>query len=219
VLRTFEFVSQLRRSSVIVKDASSLETIVFVKGAPECIRHICLSESRECPIFLPSGRLTLIPLSVPADYDELLNYYTYGGYRVIACATKILRPMPWYQLGRMSRLDAESDLTFVGFIIFENKLKPSTTGVISELHAANIRSVMCTGDNILTAVSVARECGLVRDGSQCFAPYFLEGKLFVLWAEILMLKSKQGMRSTRRLGYAGRARTISAFSWTKTPYW
>jgi magnesium-transporting ATPase (P-type) len=127
--------------------------------------------------------------------------------------------MPWYQLGRMSRLDAESDLTFVGFIIFENKLKPSTTGVISELHAANIRSVMCTGDNILTAVSVARECGLVRDGSQCFAPYFLEGKLFVLWAEILMLKSKQGMRSTRRLGYAGRARTISAFSWTKTPYW
>jgi cation-transporting ATPase 13A3/4/5 len=165
---------------VIVKDVGNSETLVFVKGAPECIRHICVSESRECSVYLPSCCLTLIPLTVPADYDELLNYYTYGGYRVIACATKTMRPVSWYHLGRMSRLDAESDLTFVGFIIFENKLKPSTTGVISELHAANIRNVMCTGDNILTAVSVARECGLIRDGSQCFAPYFLEGKLFVL---------------------------------------
>lgn len=78
----------------------------------------------------------------------------------------------------MDRLDAESDLNFVGFIIFENKLKSSTTDVITELREANIRNIMCTGDNILTAVSVARECGILKENSQCFVPYFAEGNPF-----------------------------------------
>ena len=65
----------------------------------------------------------------------------------------------------------------VGFIIFENKLKPSSTGVIDELNKAGIRNVMCTGDNILTAISVARECHLIDRTAHCFVPHFLEGKL------------------------------------------
>lgn len=75
----------------------------------------------------------------------------------------------------MQRSDAESDLEFIGFIIFENKLKPTTKGVIEELDQAGIRNVMCTGDNILTAVSVARECGFIQESAQCFVPYFVEG--------------------------------------------
>lgn len=33
---------------------------------------------------------------------------------------------------------------------------------------------MCTGDNILTAVSVARECGLISPDEPCFIPHFAE---------------------------------------------
>jgi len=43
----------------------------------------------------------------------------------------------------------ESDLEFVGLIVFENKLKPETTPVIRELHEANIRTVMVTGMSTL----------------------------------------------------------------------
>lgn len=75
----------------------------------------------------------------------------------------------------MTRQNAESGLEFLGFIIFENKLKPSTTGVINELDDADIRKVMCTGDNILTAISVARECNLIDRTAHCFIPHFLEG--------------------------------------------
>ncbi|KAL1958314.1 hypothetical protein VTO42DRAFT_4631 [Malbranchea cinnamomea] len=160
VLRSFEFVSQLRRSSVIVRQTGDPDMSIYVKGAPECIRHIC------------------VPESLPSDFDELLNHYTHGGYRVIACAAKTIQQLSWSKLQEMDRLEAESDLTFVGFIIFENKLKPSTTGVIAELREANIRNVMCTGDNILTAVSVARECGIIREDFQCFVPYFVEGNPF-----------------------------------------
>lgn len=117
----------------------------------------------------------LIVYVVPVDYEDLLSFYTHRGFRVIACATKHIRTLNWTKVENMRRQDAESDLDFLGFIVFENKLKPSTTGVIDELNDADIRKVMCTGDNILTAISVARECNLIDRTAHCFIPHFVEG--------------------------------------------
>lgn len=75
----------------------------------------------------------------------------------------------------MKRSEAESQLDFIGLIIFENKLKPSTQGVLEVLEKAHIRKLMCTGDNILTAISVARECTLIDKTAHCFVPHFAEG--------------------------------------------
>lgn len=76
----------------------------------------------------------------------------------------------------MTRTEVERDLDFIGFIIFENKLKPSTAEVLKELKDSNIATVMVTGDNILTAISVARECGLLDRHAHCFVPRFLQGQ-------------------------------------------
>ncbi|KAG9232990.1 hypothetical protein BJ875DRAFT_379522 [Amylocarpus encephaloides] len=157
VLKSFEFVSQLRRASVIVRQFGSLGCDIYVKGAPECMKEICRSES------------------FPNDYHELLAYYTHRGFRVIACATKHIKKLNWVKVQKMKREEAESGLDFLSFIIFENKLKPSTAGVLEELSEANIRKVMCTGDNILTAISVARECNLIDKTAHCFVPHFSEG--------------------------------------------
>ncbi|THY34942.1 hypothetical protein D6D01_01751 [Aureobasidium pullulans] len=157
VLKSFEFVSQLRRASVVVRQFGDPSGNVYVKGAPECMKEICR------------------PDSFPPDYEELLSYYTHRGFRVIACATKHIFKLNWLKVQKMKREEAESNLEFVGFIIFENKLKPTTTGIIEELRDANIRTVMCTGDNILTAISVARECNLIDRSAHCFVPHFVEG--------------------------------------------
>ena len=117
----------------------------------------------------------LIYYKVPMDYDDLLSFYTHRGFRVIACATKHIDVLTRTNVEKMRRQDAESDLDFLGFIIFENKLKPSTTGVIDQLNNADIRKVMCTGDNILTAISVARECNLIDRTAHCFVPHFVDG--------------------------------------------
>lgn len=120
-------------------------------------------------------RISLTLPAVPSDYDDLLNHYTHKGYRVIACAAKYERKLSWMKVQKLTRAEAECDLEFVGFIIFENKLKPSTSSVISELNKAGIRNIMCTGDNILTAVSVARECQMLDPDEHCFIPHFVEG--------------------------------------------
>ena len=113
--------------------------------------------------------------AVPRDYDEVLGFYTHHGYRVIALAAKSLPTISERRAKRMKRAEAESDLMFLGFIVFENKLKSSTASVLAQLHDARIRTVMCTGDNILTAISVARESELVSKEGYVFVPHFREG--------------------------------------------
>ncbi|KAF2199314.1 hypothetical protein GQ43DRAFT_482568 [Delitschia confertaspora ATCC 74209] len=157
VLKSFEFVSHLRRASVIVRQFGSPSGSVYVKGAPEVMKEICRPET------------------LPHDFEDLLGHYTHRGFRVIACARKTIPKLNWVKIQKMNRTEAEGDLEFVGFIVFENKLKPSTTPVIEELERAGIRKVMCTGDNILTAISVARECGLIDRTAHCFVPHFVEG--------------------------------------------
>ncbi|KAI4142592.1 MAG: hypothetical protein LQ341_003165, partial [Variospora aurantia] len=153
IVRGFEFVSQLRRASVITWQSGSLGANIYVKGAPECMKAICKPESY---------------------YENLLDFYTHRGFRVIACATKVVSSA-WADIQKMEREQAESGLDFIGFIIFENKLKSATAGTIEELGQAGIRQVMCTGDNILTAISVARECSLIDRTAHCFVAHIAEG--------------------------------------------
>ena len=50
----------------------------------------------------------------------------------------------------------------------QNKLKPVTTSIIQQLNKANIRTIMATGDNMLTAISVGRECNIIDSSAEVF---------------------------------------------------
>ncbi|KZT04578.1 Ca-transporting ATPase [Laetiporus sulphureus 93-53] len=157
VIRTFDFVSSLRRMSVIVKRLKSNSMEIYVKGAPEVMGEICDKDS------------------FPQDYDDLLSYYTKRGYRVIAMAGKSIEGLSWLKAQKLKREQAESGLQFLGLVIFENKLKPGTTPAIQALRSAHFACRMITGDNSLTAVSVARECGLINPAAHVFCPIFIRG--------------------------------------------
>ncbi|WFD03856.1 hypothetical protein MOBT1_002552 [Malassezia obtusa] len=157
VIRTFDFVSSLRRMSVIVKRLRAPSMEIYVKGAPEALVEICDRAS------------------LPDDFDDLLAYYTQHGYRVIACAGKSVAGMSWVEAQRMPRERAESQLTFLGLIVFENKLKPGSAPAIATLRHANIGCKMVTGDNPRTAVSVARECGILGQSTNVFLASFVRG--------------------------------------------
>jgi len=50
----------------------------------------------------------------------------------------------------------------------ENKLKDVTAGVIKNLRDVKVRTVMATGDNVLTGISVARKCRIIDSELECF---------------------------------------------------
>jgi cation-transporting ATPase 13A3/4/5 len=45
ILKSFEFVSQLRRASVVVRNFGSKGVDIYVKGAPEAMKEICRQDS------------------------------------------------------------------------------------------------------------------------------------------------------------------------------
>jgi cation-transporting P-type ATPase 13A2 len=57
----------------------------------------------------------------------------------------------------LKRENVECELKFLGFVLLNNELKPETIPTINTLHNARIKTVMATGDNPLTSISVARE--------------------------------------------------------------
>jgi cation-transporting P-type ATPase 13A2 len=88
-----------------------------------------------------------------------------------------------------TREQAESGLRFLGLVIFENKLKPGTTPAIQALRSAHLACRMITGDNPLTAVSVARECDLINRAAHVFSPSFVRGSAALSLGDFFFLKS------------------------------
>uniref|UniRef100_A0A7N5ZZN4 Polyamine-transporting ATPase 13A2 n=1 Tax=Anabas testudineus TaxID=64144 RepID=A0A7N5ZZN4_ANATE len=145
IVRQFPFSSALQRMSVVVRRLGEKHMDAYLKGAPEVVASLCKQHT------------------VPQTFTDTLETYTRQGFRVIALAHRQLESkLSWHKVQSLSRDLIESNMEFLGLIIMQNKIKPETAGVLHELQQANIRTLMVTGDNMLTAISVARDCGMVR---------------------------------------------------------
>jgi len=144
LIRLFPFEPVLQRMTVVVKEACKKDYLVLMKGAPEIVKSFCE------------------PKTVPSDFDQVLSSYTVYGLRVISTASKPIS-MNLATIQRLDRENLESNLTFTGFIVFHNKLKPQTISTLSILKDVNIRIIMATGDNMMTGVSVAKTSGMIEE--------------------------------------------------------
>uniref|UniRef100_A0A3Q4HZ88 ATPase 13A3 n=1 Tax=Neolamprologus brichardi TaxID=32507 RepID=A0A3Q4HZ88_NEOBR len=144
IVRQFPFSSALQRMSVVARLLGEKRMDAYMKGAPEVVTSLCRRET------------------VPENFAAVLEGYTKQGFRVIALAHRRLESkLTWHKVQNINRDHIEANMEFLGLIIMQNKLKPETPGVLQDLHQANIRTVMVTGDNMLTAISVARDCGMI----------------------------------------------------------
>lgn len=144
IIRQFPFSSTLQRMSVVCRTLGASHMDLYVKGAPEKIVTLCTENT------------------VPSNFEMLLQNYTLKGFRVLALAWKPLESkLTWHHLQRIRRTELEKNLNFLGLLIMQNMLKSETLPIINTLKKAYIKCVMVTGDNLLTALSVARECGMV----------------------------------------------------------
>ncbi|XP_034358041.1 polyamine-transporting ATPase 13A2 isoform X2 [Arvicanthis niloticus] len=144
VLCRFPFSSALQRMDVVVTWPGATQPEAYVKGSPELVASLCSPET------------------VPSDFSQVLQSYTAAGYRVVALAGKSLPIAPSLEAARqLTRDTVEQDLSLLGLLVMRNLLKPQTAPVIQTLRKTGIRTIMVTGDNLQTAVTVARACGMV----------------------------------------------------------
>lgn len=134
ILNKEEFNSKKKYSKVTLKYETKTE---FYKGAYELIID-------KCSYFYKSDGTK----SIIKNKQELINLgnsYTEKGYRVLACSTS-------------------NNLTngvFLGFILIKDEIRPTTIEGIKKVTESGIQTVMITGDNKLTAISIAKEIGLL----------------------------------------------------------
>ncbi|XP_045543383.1 polyamine-transporting ATPase 13A3 [Salmo salar] len=144
IVRQFPFSSALQRMCVVARLLGEKRMDAYLKGAPEVVASLCKKDT------------------VPEDFAEVLEDYTKQGFRVIALAHRRLESkLTWHKVQNVNRDQMEANMEFLGLIIMQNKLKAETAGVLEDLRRAHIRTVMVTGDNMLTAISVARDCGMI----------------------------------------------------------
>ncbi|KAI7857465.1 hypothetical protein BDC45DRAFT_435556 [Circinella umbellata] len=142
VIQRFEFQHARASMSVAALDIDTGDIHVFVKGSFE--------------------RLGEISSNIPFDYDQHASKLAREGCYVLAMAHRNLGN----QINRdivcgWTREQLESDVSLLGLVLFKNMLKPDTTEAIAELKQGDIQTVMITGDNALTGVSIAQACGML----------------------------------------------------------
>lgn len=133
VLERKEFSSELKYSSVKLNYEGNT---TFVKGAYEVVGSKCKYYYR-C-----DGSRGIIK-----NVSELVSkgdQFTKNGYRVLACAS-----------------GKDDSLSFVGFILIKDEVREEAVSGIKSVSEAGIQTVMITGDNKLTATSIAKEIGLI----------------------------------------------------------
>ena len=65
------------------------------------------------------------------------------------------------------------DLTLIGITGIEDPLRPGVREAVADCHKAGVTVKMCTGDNVLTARSIALQCGIYTAGG-----IIMEGPIF-----------------------------------------
>lgn len=161
--------------------------VAFVKGSPEKIESISL------------------PMSIPKEYHTILQNYTQDGLRVLALSYKYLPHMTLSQAKEVKREDVEKNVIFIGFlgnymkiiiqtlkIVMQNMVKPATMIWLGQLQKAAIDTIMATGDNGLTAVSVGREWDIINSHKIAYIAELSDNNTdgeTIIWTKIDIAKS------------------------------
>jgi Ca2+-transporting ATPase len=127
---------------------------LYTKGASEIVFSLCSSQL--------SADLTYVKPIQEEDHafiSSKIKAWASEGLRTIAIAYRDYdRP-----LSRSEREDPEHDLVFVGLIGIKDPVRSGVPGAVRTCQEAGIIVRMVTGDNILTASKIARECNILNE--------------------------------------------------------
>ena len=136
--------------------------VVYSKGSPEKIIALCSLTEEERGI-------------AEADIVSLQK----RARRVIAFAHKYVKELP------KDRADAESGMSFDGFVGIADPLRAEVYDAVRACKTAGIEVKMLTGDNIVTATAIAEELELLGEGGKAVEASYLENLSDEEFAKVL----------------------------------
>ena len=130
--------------------------IQYTKGAPDVLIG-------KCAYYIDSdGRRVPMTDEYRAEILRANKAMADRALRVLACAERVWDEKPVnYEPETL-----EQELCFMGLCGMIDPVRPEVVDAIAECREAGIRPIMITGDHIDTAVAIAKELGILTDGSE-----------------------------------------------------
>lgn len=133
-----------KHMSHVWENKKSSETIIAMKGAVEGVLEHCSVNEKERNNIL-----------------DLANTFAAQGKRLLGLAGKV-------GPANGDRSHDETDLNFLGLLLFSDPIRNSATEAIKECKKLGIEIKMLTGDHPMTALAVATKTGISHDPSTVF---------------------------------------------------
>lgn len=114
----------------------------MIKGPPEKILKYCINTSF-------------------SEIDKLLIKGLKEGYKIVACATKVIE----YNQNEQNQKEEYylKDLNLCGFIFLKNKLRDESKKLIEKIINMECDVAISTGDNISNVIGVGLESGIIKE--------------------------------------------------------
>jgi len=135
-----------KRLSILLAQKNERMRLMVTKGAVAGVLAACSrAEASE-------GRTTSIT-NIHAELLRRFEELSSKGFRVLGVAYRTIE-------GSNITKDDEKDMTFLGFLVLSDTLKPGISETINELKKVGVSLKMVTGDNRHVAASIAKQVGL-----------------------------------------------------------
>lgn len=129
--------------------------VQYTKGAPDVVIG-------KCSHYLKDGE----PVPMTEEYREKIlaanKEMADRALRVLACAIRVYSEEP----ESFEAEELETELCFIGLTGMIDPVRPEVKDAIDECVSAGVRAIMITGDHVDTAVAIAKELGILREGDK-----------------------------------------------------
>lgn len=159
IIKEFPFDSMRKMMSIIIEDSTGKQFVV-TKGAPDVLTNVSHS------IIWNGIEVSLsedLKSSVQSAIDDLASQ----ALRTMAIAYKEILPNEVIT----KESEAEKGLTFIGLQGIIDPPRPEVKQAVEECKNAGIKTVMITGDHLITAKAIATQLGIYHENSK-----LIEGK-------------------------------------------
>ncbi|WWC70446.1 calcium-translocating P-type ATPase, PMCA-type [Kwoniella pini CBS 10737] len=181
VVQMIPFSSELKAMGVVVKIGDRYR--LYIKGASEvltkkCNTHVVVSQDRQAHD--DSIQVANFDERTMNNIMKTIIFYANQSLRTIALCYKDFESWPpsgksskGSSTGEVPYEEIAYDMTLIAVTGIEDPLRPGVREAVEKCQKAGVAVKMCTGDNVLTARSIANQCGIFTPGG-----VIMEGPLF-----------------------------------------
>ncbi|KAL4062136.1 Ca-transporting ATPase [Scleroderma citrinum] len=182
IVQMIPFSSERKAMGVVVKVEEGRYRL-YVKGASEiltnlCTHHVVLSPNgtKATDVNAPVETIE-IDMDAKENISRTIIFYANQTLRTIAICYRDFSNWPPPNLtltdGEVSFEQLACNMTLVGIVGIEDPLREGVREAVADCRRAGVAVKMCTGDNVLTARSIALQCGIFTPGG-----IIMEGPVF-----------------------------------------